>query len=50
MAASVGGGGGGGRGGGEGEVSGGGALIFPIYLFRKLSKIFLSETTGPISI
>ena len=26
------------------------ALIFPIYLYRKLEKIFLSETTGPISI
>ena len=25
-------------------------LIFPIYLYRKLEKIFLSETTGPISI
>ena len=25
------------------------ALIFPIYLNRKLKKIFLSETTGPIS-
>ena len=25
-------------------------LIFPIYLYRKLKKIFLSETTGPISI
>ena len=24
-------------------------LIFPIYLYRKLEKIFLSETTGPIS-
>ena len=25
-------------------------LIFPIYLYRKLKKIFLSATTGPISI
>ena len=25
-------------------------LIFPTYLYRKLEKIFLSETTGPISI
>ena len=25
------------------------ALIFPIYLNRKLKKIFLSEATGPIS-
>ena len=25
-------------------------LIFPIYLYRKLKKIFLSETTGLISI
>ena len=39
------GGGGGGAGGG-----GGVELIFPIYLYRKLEKIFLSETTGPISI
>ena len=29
---------------------GGGGLIFPIYLYRKLKKIFLSETTRPISI
>ena len=28
----------------------GAGLIFPIYLYRKLKKIFLSETTGPISI
>ena len=28
----------------------GAGLIFPIYLYRKLEKIFLSETTGPISI
>ena len=28
----------------------GAGLIFPIYLCRKLKKIFLSETTGPISI
>ena len=28
----------------------GAALIFPIYLYRKLKKIFLSETTEPISI
>ena len=28
----------------------GAGLIFPIYLFRKTLKIFLSETTGPISI
>ena len=26
------------------------ALIFPIYLYRKLKKIFLSETTGSIAI
>ena len=25
-------------------------LIFPIYLYKKTLKIFLSETTGPISI
>ena len=25
-------------------------LIFPIYLYRKREKLFLSETTGPISI
>ena len=28
----------------------GAGLIFPIYLYRKLKKIFLSETTRPISI
>ena len=28
----------------------GAGLIFPIYLYRKLIKIFLSETTGPIYI
>ena len=28
----------------------GAGLIFPIYLYRKLKKIFLSETTGLISI
>ena len=28
----------------------GAGLIFPIYMYRKLKKIFLSETTGPISI
>ena len=28
----------------------GAGLIFPIYLYRKLEKIFLSETTGLISI
>ena len=28
----------------------GAGLIFPIYLYRKLEKIFLSETTAPISI
>ena len=28
----------------------GAGLIFPIYLYRKLKKLFLSETTGPISI
>ena len=28
----------------------GAVLIFPIYLYRKLEKIFLSETTAPISI
>ena len=28
----------------------GAGLIFPIYLYRKTWKIFLSETTGPISI
>ena len=28
----------------------GAGLIFPIYLYRKLKKIFLSESTGPISI
>ena len=28
----------------------GAGLIFPIYLYRKTWKIFLSETTGPISL
>ena len=28
----------------------GAGLIFPIYLYRKKLKIFLTETTGPISI
>ena len=28
----------------------GAGLIFPMYLYRKLKKIFLSETTGPISL
>ena len=27
----------------------GGGLIFPIYLYRNLKKIFLSETSGPIA-
>ena len=28
----------------------GAGLFFPVYLYRKLKKNFLSETTGPISI